>query len=259
MFRMPISGTEVELRHATGAEDLLLLESDDDLAACIALVERLAAPVGGGVLDARALTVTDLEALLLELRRKSLGDLVVTHGRCSAQDCAAPVDVTFPISQYMAHHTARTPAFAKRLEQEPGWFQLCGSEVLFRMVTAADLAAAARSANPERELAGLTIRSRQCESTGRLRRKAEQAMEMMAPPLSGEVNGVCPQCGATVRFWFDVQRYVLRELRYDAQFLYADVNQLAASYHWTEEQILSLPRQRRMQYVDMALEMNGGR
>jgi len=61
-----------------------------------------------------------------------------------------------------------------------------------------------------------------------------------------------------VNFWFDVQSYVQRELRYDAEFLFEDVHQLATRYHWSEEEILSLPRKRRVQYVEMALRQGGG-
>ena len=82
-------------------------------------------------------------------------------------------------------------------------------------------------------------------------------MEWLAPPLSGEINGQCPECGARVSFWFDVQSYVQRELYFDAEFLYEDVHQLATRYHWSEEKILSLPRQRRMQYVELALQRGG--
>ena len=83
-------------------------------------------------------------------------------------------------------------------------------------------------------------------------------MQALAPPLSGEIEGRCPECGVRAHFWFDAQRYVQRELRYDAEFLYEDVHLLASRYHWTEEKILSLPTMRRVQYVEMALRGAGG-
>jgi hypothetical protein len=259
MFRMPVSGIDVEFRDATGEEDLLLLEgSGDVVSTSMELVRRLAVPSQGGELDAAALTVADLEALLLELRRRVFGDVVATRGRCPAPECATPIDLSFHISDYLRSRRVRQPANVAPLESEANWFQLRNSGVQFRRVTAGDLAAAAVSNNPEQELARRTIRPHSPGAGKHRNRREQRAMESLAPPFSGELQGQCPDCGAAVRFWFDVQSYVQRELRYDAEFLYEDVHQLAARYHWSEEMILSLPRRRRVQYVEMALRQGGG-
>ena len=259
MFRMPISGIDVEFRQATGEVDLLLLESGgDQISTSMELVRRLAVPSEGGELDVAALTVADLEALLLELRRRVLGEVVATRGSCPVPECATLIDLSFRIGDYLRNHSARKPANVEPLESEPNWFQLRDSGVQFRLVTAGDLAAAAASAHPEKELARRTIRSHSSSAVKRGNRREERAMESLAPPLSGEIQGQCPECGASVRYWFDVQSYVQRELRYDAEFLYEDVHWLAARYRWSEEKILSLPRQRRVQYVEMALRQGGG-
>jgi hypothetical protein len=255
MFRLPVSRTDIEFRHATGAEDMLLLESDRALVeTSIALAQELTRQPDGSDVDAEALPVSDLEAVLLELRRRVFGDLIVSRVQCPAKDCGAATDVSFRISEYVAHHRARKPANVEPAK-EAGWWQLVGEGVEFRLATAGDLAAAVRSPNPERELALRTIRS----NLPRAWKRAQKAMLALAPPLSGDMEGKCPQCGASVRFWFDVQSYVQRELRYDAEFLYEDVHLLASRYHWTEEKILSLPRERRVQYVEMALRGAGGR
>jgi hypothetical protein len=238
---------------------LLLLESGGDLISLsMELVRRLAVPSHGGELDASTLTVADLEALLLELRRRVFGDIVATRGRCPDSACATPIDLSFRISDYLRAQVKRKPANVELLESEPNWFQLRGSGVQFRLVTAGDLAAVAASAHPEKELARRTIRSHSTGAAIQANRREERAMESLAPPLSGEIQGQCPECGVSVNFWFDVQSYVQRELRYDAEFLYEDVHQLASRYHWSEEKILSLPRQRRVQYVEMALRHGGG-
>jgi hypothetical protein len=257
MFRMPISRIEVELRDATGADDLLLLEDGDGclISTSMKLARRLAVTRHCGELDAGALPIADLEALLLELRRRVLGDVVATRGCCPDPECATPIDISFRVSDYLRSYSARKPANVEPLESEPDWFRLRDSGSQFRLVTAADLAASVASNHPEHELARRTIRS---HSSGRREfRREERAMQALAPPFSGEIQGHCPECGAAVRFWFDVQSYVLQELRYEAQFLYEDVHQLASRYHWSEETILSLPRRRRAQYVEMALRQDG--
>jgi hypothetical protein len=258
MFRLPVSKIEVELRQATGVEDMLLLEAGGEVVeTSIALAERLARRRDGGELDASALPLPDLEALLLELRRRWFGDVVASRGRCPAEECGTTTDVSFRISEYLAHYRTRTPANIEPSE-EAAWFQLEKTGVQFRLVTAGDVAAAIHSANPEDELARRTIRSESPQEWKRLRRKAEKAMEALAPPLSGEIEGRCPECGATTRFWFDAQSYVQREMRFEAEFLYQDVHLLAGHYHWSEEKILSLPNGRRVQYAEMALRGAGG-
>lgn len=259
MFRMPISGIEVELRQATGHEDLLLLEGHGDrVSTSMELVERLASPRPGEKLNAAELTVADLEALLLELRRRIIGETIATRGRCPKPDCATPIDVSFGIGDYLRGHSTRKPSNVETIESDSQWFQVRGSEIQFRLVTVGDLVAAAELPAPEFELARRTIRTPMQELSKHGQKKAERAMESLAPPLSGEIEGQCPECGTRVSFWFDVQSYVQRELRYDAEFLYEDVHQLATKYHWSEEKILSLPRQRRMQYVELALQRRGG-
>jgi len=258
MFRMPISGIEVELGEATGHEDLLLLESRSDrVSTSMELVERLAKPRDGETLNVAELPAADLEAVMLELRRRMIGDTVASRGKCPRPDCFTPIDVSFSIGEYLRSNSVRRPPNVEPLKSDPRWFQMRGSQVQFRLVTAGDLAAAAVSTSPELELAKRTIRAQSPDDWKRGQKRAQKAMEWLAPPLSGEIDGQCPECGARVSFWFDVQSYVQQELHFDAEFLYEDVHQLASRYHWSEEKILSLPRRRRMQYVELALQRGG--
>lgn len=149
MFCMPISGIEVEFRRTTGHEDLLLLESrGDTLSTAIQLIERLAERSDGKALNAGELPLADLEAALLELRRFLIGDTVASRGKCHRPDCATPIDVSFSISDYLRNHNTRRPPDVAPLQSQPEWFEMRGRELQFRLVTAADLAAAALSPTP---------------------------------------------------------------------------------------------------------------
>ncbi|HZK82003.1 MAG TPA: hypothetical protein VFC46_13070, partial [Humisphaera sp.] len=77
-------------------------------------------------------------------------------------------------------------------------------------------------------------------------------MEAMAPSLSHDLQGVCPECGAEVTVYFDARKYCLRELRDRAAFVYQDIDVLARRYHWAESDILAMPRKRRMNYAEFA-------
>jgi len=251
MFRLPVSHIEVELRPPTGADDMLLLEGHaGPVAAAIGLAGRLARHADGTPLDAAALALADLEALMLELRRWLLGDVVQSRARCPVEGCGAAIDISFRVSDYLAHRRVRLPAGCEAIPEDAGWFRLRGGEARFRLVTGSDVAAALETEDPERELARRTI------AAGR--KFAMRAMEAMAPPFSGDVEGRCPECGATAQFWFDSCAYVVREMRYDAEFLYQDVHLLASRYRWAEDAILSLPRGRRARYAEMVLNGAGG-
>ena len=252
MFRLPVSGLQVDLHQFTGAEDMLLLESDaEDWGISIAMAERLAHQVDGEALDAAALPATDVEALLLEQRRVILGDDLNPRAQCGQPGCAAQIDVSFRISNYLEYHRPRMPRIAGPLKEQPGWFRLHETDVSFRLVTAGDLMAIQGLAHPEKELAVRTMRPQPLAEKDI--RRVQQAMEAMAPPLSRELEGRCPECNAAVRLFFNPRTYVQRELRFEAAFLYEDVHLLATRYHWSEEKILSLPRTRRVQYAELAV------
>ena len=82
-------------------------------------------------------------------------------------------------------------------------------------------------------------------------------MTAMAPPLSSDLEGACPDCGTPITVAFEPRPYCLRELRDRARFLYADVDLLASRYHWAEDSILALPNRRRQAYVELALSGTG--
>lgn len=247
--RLPVSGMEVMLRLPTGAEDILLLEGPVyDTAFALELIARLASPANGQAVEWSALCVTDLDALLLLLRQKLLGNLIRTDIVCPAADCDARIDVAFRVGEYLAHHRP-CPARGVEASDEPGWFHLRNTPVSFRLPTAADQVLAAPAPKPERELIRHCIRP--AGIPARLLKRVETAMEMLAPSLSQDLQGQCPQCETSVDMYFDVQQFVLSELRDQAAAIYEDVHVLALHYHWSQAEILALPRGRRAHYAEM--------
>jgi hypothetical protein len=248
--RLPISGIDVMLREPVGAEDILLLEAPAfDTAFALELVARLAFLANGQTVEWSNLCVTDLDALLLLLRQMLLGNLIRTDIICPAADCGARIDVAFRIGEYLAHHRPRT-ARGVEAADEPGWFRLRNTPVSFRLPTAADQVAVAQALKPARELIQRCIRPTNIPV--RLLRRIETAMEALAPGLSQNLQGHCPHCEMSVDMYFDVQQFVLSELRNQAALIYGDVHVLALHYHWSQAEILALPRGRRARYAEMA-------
>jgi hypothetical protein len=233
----------------TGLEDLLLCEAPAlDAALAVALVDRLAELPDGRPLAAAGLCVTDLDALLLGLRRAALGDLVRGDTTCPAEGCGRRIDVSFRAGDYLAHCQPQSAPDAQ-LEAE-GWYRLCGTEVRFRLPTAADVIAAGRSADPEGELARLCVAAEGL--TAETLARVQEALEQLAPSLSQDLAARCPECDAAVTVAFDARSFCLRELRDGAAFLFEDVALLAGRFHWSEVDILALPRVRRRRYAELA-------
>jgi hypothetical protein len=264
-FTLPVSGIGVTLRHPTGAEDLLLIEcTGNDDAAALALAQRLAEAANGGEIAWANLPTTDLDVLVLRLRQAIFGDRIVSDLTCAGAACGSRVDISFGIEAYLAHHHPRAAVPRGRFwhvtacTDEPGWFNLVLQQndagetgARFRLPTVADQIYAAGERDPEFAMVRVCIRPDGVPAP--LRRRVETVMEAMAPALSGELQGACPDCGTMVAARFDPRRYCLQEMRDRARFVYQDVDLLARRYHWAEQTILALPNGRRANYVELAL------
>src|SRR6266704_1831847 len=131
LFRLPVSGHLVVLRHPTGAEDLLLIEaSGDDTELALAMADQLAQPTGGATFDWRELTVSDLEALILQLRQAVIGDRVRADVACQSTGCGRRIDISFGINDYLLRRKPAKPGARSGCtvepDEEPGWFRLTG-------------------------------------------------------------------------------------------------------------------------------------
>jgi hypothetical protein len=79
------------------------------------------------------------------------------------------------------------------------------------------------------------------------RERIEQALEEIAPELATEVQTECPDCGKPAVL--SLNPYRIPEL--DAGSIYEDIHYLAFHYHWREEDILQMSRERRRRYISM--------
>jgi len=262
-----VGGRVVRVSPLSGAEDVLLAEAvSSDTVLAMTLAERLACDLEGAPIDWGQVAVTDLDAFIVFLRRMLIGDWIRSDAACQAKGCEQRIDIAFSAGQFLDHHrpsfrASSHRAWSLRPGQEAGWYHLAPLDageasldggVDFRLPTPNDQLAVSGRPGADVELARRCVQP--ADAPLRLRRKAEVVMEAMSPCLSGDIQARCPECGAATALYFDARRFCLCELLGRAASIYADVDVLARRYHWSENEILSLPRSRRVAYVDLALQ-----
>jgi hypothetical protein len=77
----------------------------------------------------------------------------------------------------------------------------------------------------------------------------EQSLDEHDPLIDFKVEIHCPYCETARLFELDLEELSLRRLRQAQLRLLASVHSLAAHYHWSEQQIFSVPYWRRAYYL----------
>lgn len=75
--------------------------------------------------------------------------------------------------------------------------------------------------------------------------RLETALEQAAPELAQQLQLACPECGEQHQVQLDWYRGIHKPV----DELLDQVHRLAANYHWSEQEILALPKQRRAAYL----------
>jgi len=210
----------------------------------------------------QSLPVGDREALLLHLRRLTLGDALPCVLTCPA--CGEKMDLELTASELLL-----PPQTLGRREQE---MTLEGGEqtyrVQFRLPTGADQEAVAPQGTQNPEEAARQI-ARRCvnrvveEGGGEVGEEAwpkalvpelSEEMEALDPQAELRINVQCPACGYAFSFLFDTAAYFSEELERRETQLYREVHTLAFYYHWSEMEIMNLTLQERARYIELINE-----
>ncbi|MET9831324.1 hypothetical protein ABZ078_18925 [Streptomyces sp. NPDC006385] len=203
------------------------------------------------------LPVGEREADLFALRRALFGERMQVRLECAA--CGADMEFELDAGQF-ARSLGKpgTPSDSRvvRVERD-GW------DVRFRLPGAADLTAAARSADPRAAL--LTrclvsaVRDGAAVPAGDLpapvQRRIAEAVEAADPGADVTLNIACPECDEATRAELDIASYLWTELDAWARDLLLDVHLLATSYGWSEPEILALSPLRRRYYLELCADV----
>lgn len=222
---------------------------------------------------ARALPIADRQYLLLRLREATFGDRVEGTLACPWPQCGAKVDLDFRIGDVpvkrceevrAAYHLELSPEAAP--EDGPGGGRRA---IAFRLPNGEDqeVLAPLLASDPARALTALFERcvagaedspeeavERVARLSPRARLELERAMEEAAPAVEHDMELGCPECGRSFTAPFDLQDFFFGELRTSRDLLYRQVHYLAYHYHWSEREIMEMPRDRRLAYIEVLAE-----
>jgi len=220
-----------------------------------------------GTETARGLSVGDRDALLLHLRRISIGDAMDCQLACPAADCGQRMDFLLSVDDLLLPPPdAPGPSHEVALEVDGGTWTVRfrpptgveQEEVAERLASEGAEAAAARLAEscvervvgPDGGLHEVLPRE--------LLDRLSAAVAEVEPQADLVLRLVCPECGEPFATRLDPAAYFLAELTSDRDRLHRHVHLLAFHYHWSEAEILSLtPRKRRVYLGLLAAELGG--
>jgi hypothetical protein len=207
----------------------------------------------------RALCVGDREALLLHLRRLTLGDRVDCVAVCPDAACGERLDLTLSVQGLLVE---RGEAVEWYEETFPSASPEGEVAVRFRVPTGADQEETAGLAATDPTAAARAILRRCVASSSGLRGGLNEVPDDVADAVAARMAELDPQaeirlrfdcaaCGRPVEMLFDTGAFFLAEIEATADRLLQEVHAIAWHYHWPEREILDLPRARRRQYLEL--------
>jgi hypothetical protein len=215
----------------------------------------------------RALTVGDREALLLHLRRLSLGgDRVSCVLCCPAPSCGERMDLDLAMDDLLEPPYAGAAPWHDAVFSEGG----ASWRVRFRLPTGADQEEAAPLVATDAGAAAMLILRRCIESVERedggptepippaVAAGLADRMASLDPQAELALQLTCPACGRDFSSQLDAAAYFFQELAGGAAGLWREVHFLAFYYHWSEAEILCLSGGKRRLYLGLLAETLGG-
>lgn len=265
---------EVELIPLTGRDEELLVASRSlESASLVTLaLSRCLRRIGGispvSEEVARRLLVADRQYLLLKLREEAFGDRVQASLFCPWLGCGKRITVSFSTKDIPVRESeAKGPVHTMTLSAEAvGEHGEAYRDIAFRLPNGADQEVVSRLLS-ENEAQALTMLLGRCVlSIGHIKQpdqdvidrlsplarlEIERQMEALAPSMDLTIDVSCSECGREFAVPFDLHGFLFGELRTSGDLLYREVHYLAYHYHWSEKEIMEMPRDKRHRYIEV--------
>ncbi len=217
---------------------------------------------------ARRLLVADRQFLLLKLRQVTFGDHVQATVQCPWEGCQKKVDIDFSLHDIPVRELEeKGPLYTRDLSPEAALSGERGEpcrEVAFRLPNGEDQEAIAQIIEEDEAKALALLLARCIRRLGSLcdpgpeiihqlsplaRAEIERHMEEIAPQVDLTLAAHCPECEREFAVPFDLLCFFLGECKTSGDLLDREVHYLAYHYHWSEQEIMALPREKRRKYV----------
>lgn len=199
-----------------------------------------------------ALCVGDREALLLHLWRLTFSEVIDAVVACP--ECAQVLDLSLHTSELLLA-PAEDAAAENDIELD---FAGERWQARLRRVNGADQRAVANTPEPARTLLRrcvLSVNRANSDSVPAeeipdgLSTALDYALATLDPQAEIRLDVACEACGSRFSAPFDAASHLLAQLAAETEAMLSEVALLAHSLHWSEADILRLPRQRRRAYA----------
>lgn len=211
----------------------------------------------------RSLTIGDRDALMLHLRRITLGESLDCILTCPRKGCGEKMDLSLNAGDLILRPYCRPQLWHKVSIIEDGQCY----EVRFRLPNGGDQEVAALQA-VESPGTAIDLLLRRCVSSvttdegaimdGIPRAIYQQLSEAMAgldPQAEIILKMICPECNHGFSAAFDPSEYLIHELTENTlDRLYREVHLLAYHYRWSEAEILGMTSRKRRRYIELLEE-----
>lgn len=224
------------LRSLCGSDELAV--DDTRTASLLPFLESLIAQdSSGNTLRAAQIITADRDRLLATLHRALYGPRIESTLSCT--QCNEKFDLNFSLDDLL-HHYRPTAAKSRTYAAAPG--------ITFRLPTGEDelLTDGLPPAQAEKILLQRCLVEGNPETDNGT---VQQKMAEVAPVINLKMEACCPECGHRQHVQFDIQSFFLTKLKQERATLLREVHCIASQYHWSQQEILALPRSIRKQYA----------
>lgn len=191
-------------------------------------------------IHAAQIVVSDRDRLLALLYISMYGDKIESTLHC--RNCGQKFDLDFSLRELLTHYYTVPASISDngRFEVEPG--------ISFRLPTGEDEILATGSSIKQAE----QLLLERCLLDGNIAadsEKVQSKMAALAPVLNLKMEAHCPECEHSQEVQFDMQSFFLAKIKQERPLLIREIHSIASQYHWSQQEILELPRKIRKQYA----------
>jgi len=214
----------------------------------ITLLESLLQPaITGNNVQAAKIVTADRDRLLAALYISLYGAKVESTVNC--EECRQKFDLDFSLNEIIRHYQPSAASVSNdgKYQIEPG--------ICFRLPTGEDeiLISGFSGVEAERRLFERCLLNGNPETDNE---KVQSKMAELAPVLSMNMQAICPECSHEQQVQFDIQSFFLTKLKQERPALIREIHSIASQYHWSQQEILDLPRNLRKQYAALIQSEN---